>query len=90
MSDLDPDRFTLRQAAQAENGSARPEPPLVVVIDFGRVRLDILGDLVIVLRQATERIREVELPRCTSRLSSMVGSLPVVGGAVHNCETPPT
>jgi catechol 2,3-dioxygenase-like lactoylglutathione lyase family enzyme len=44
-------------AAEVKEIELRPEPALVVVIDFGRARLDILGDLVITLRQATEHIR---------------------------------
>ena len=47
--------------------------------NLGRTALDVLSDLVIIVRQRTERILQVGLPRCIGQLLSMLGFVPIVG-----------
>ena len=55
----------------------------VGVADLVRSSLDLLSGPVIIIRDAPEHMRHVELPRRVGQASSMLGLVPVVGCAVH-------
>ena len=57
--------------------------------NVGRARLDIVGDLVIILRQPTEQMFHVALVGCIGQLPRMMGLAPEVSCAVHTFKTAP-
>ena len=59
------------------------------VADLGRPDFEILGGLVIILRQQSERHFQIVLPRQVGQLPEMVCSVATVGKVDHPRETAP-
>ena len=59
------------------------------VADLGRPHFEILGGLVIILRQQSERHFQIMLPRQVGQLPKMVCSVATVGKVDHPRETAP-
>jgi hypothetical protein len=57
--------------------------------DIRRTRLDIVGDLVIILCQQTEQILHLALAGYVRQLPCMIGLAPEVSCAVHTVKTAP-